>query len=122
MPPRCLVVDDNERFLQVAKRLLEMSGQLAVDVATDISSATVAIEVNHPDAILIDVSLGEESGFDLVRVLAGRFEDITGRIIIISTRAEEDYEGLIEEYGVAGFLAKSDLSVSAIQRLVRGIT
>jgi len=121
MPARCLVVDDNERFLFVAQRLLGAGEVLEVEGATDIASAIDVFDRFHPDVVLIDVSLGTESGFGLAHMLIERAPDIASRIIIISTRSGEDYEGLIEDAAVAGFISKSDLSVEAVQQLVAGL-
>jgi CheY-like chemotaxis protein len=118
MPFQCLVVDDNERFLQVAKRLLEADGEVKVENATTIDSALRAVERQRPSVVLIDVSLGAGSGFDLVRILTDRHTGIARSIVIMSTRAEEDYEGLIADLALAGFIAKSDLSAAAIRQLV----
>jgi len=121
MPSRCLVVDDNERFLFVAERLLGAGDVLEVEGATDIASAIEVFDRFQPDVVLIDVSLGLESGFGLARQLIERAPGFANRIIIISTRSGEDYEGLIEDTSVAGFISKSDLSVDAVQRLVAGL-
>jgi CheY-like chemotaxis protein len=118
MPFQCLVVDDNERFLQVAKRLLEADGAVKVESATTIDSALRAVERQRPSVVLIDVSLGAGSGFDLVRILSDRHAGLARSIVIISTRAEEDYDGVIEDLAVAGFIDKLDLSVAAIRQLV----
>jgi DNA-binding NarL/FixJ family response regulator len=115
---RCLVVDDNQRFLDAARRSLERQGLHAVDTALDIDSALEAVATGRPDVVLVDVSLGQESGFDLVRRLAERFSHLTGRIIMISTRDEEDYAELMEDTSATGFLGKSVLSVQAIRTLI----
>ncbi len=47
--------------------------------------------------------------------LAERFPHLTGRIIMISTRAKEDYAELMADTPTAGFLGKSALSVQAIR-------
>jgi DNA-binding response OmpR family regulator len=91
VPFRCLIVDDNERFLFVARRLLEADAVFEVDVAMDIASALAAIDANLPDVVLIDVTLGAESGFALLRMLAKQIDGFERRVVIISTRAEEDY-------------------------------
>lgn len=118
MPFRGLVVDDNQRFLVAARHSLERQGLAAVDTALTIDSALEAVATGRPDVVLVDVSLGPESGFDLVHQLAERFPHLTGRIIMISTRAEEDYAELMADPPAAGFLGKSALSVQAIRTLV----
>jgi DNA-binding NarL/FixJ family response regulator len=121
VPFRCLIVDDNQRFLEVARRSLEGQGLDVVHIATSIDTALAAIEAGRPDVVLIDVSLGEESGFELLRRLIERFPHLAGRGIMISTRAEEDYTDLMDGMSAAGFLAKSALSVNAIRALIPGL-
>jgi DNA-binding NarL/FixJ family response regulator len=118
---RCLVVDDNERFLDVVRRSLGKQGVEAVDTATDSDSALRAVEAGCPDVVLVDVSLGAESGFDVLRLLVDRYPYLSGRIIVISTRDAEDYVELLEGGPAAGFVDKSALSVAAIRNLVPGL-
>jgi DNA-binding NarL/FixJ family response regulator len=120
MPIRCLIVDDNRSFLEAARVLLEREGLTVTDVATTGDEAFRKAEALRPDLVLVDVSLGEESGFDLARRLA---DDDPGKetvIVLISTRAEADIVDLIAESPAAGFLSKADLSASAIRRIVDG--
>jgi len=114
----CLLVDDNVRFLEVARRTLERQGLAAVSTATSIGSALEVTATDQPEVVLVDVSLGPESGFDLVRQLADRFPHLRGRIIMTSTRSAEDYAELMEDTPAVGFLAKSELSVAAIRALI----
>ena len=67
------------------------------------------------DAFLLQQA--HESGFDLARELAYLNAD-SPAIILISTRAEADFEGLIAQTPAAGFVPKSELSASAIRRLL----
>jgi CheY-like chemotaxis protein len=112
-----MVVDDNEAFLEAASLLLEREGVTVVGVAQSIAEALRGARALRPDAILVDIGLGEESGFDLVRLLA---EDGGGgpEMILISTGAEADYRDLIDESPAAGFLAKSTLSARDISRIL----
>ncbi len=70
----------------------------------------------RPDLILVDIGLGDESGFDLARLLAR--DDLAAEVILISTGAEADYAELIDDSPAAGFLPKSDLSLHGISRLL----
>ena len=72
----------------------------------------------RPDIVLVDISLGEESGVDLARRLLEGDLDLSATVILISTRAEEDVADLIAESPAAGFLSKAELSASAIRRIV----
>ena len=59
------------------------------------------------------IRLGDESGFDLARRLSGT-------VILISTHARSEYAEEIAASPAAGFIAKAELSASAILRLVGG--
>jgi CheY-like chemotaxis protein len=116
MPPRCLLVDDNDAFLQTASLLLQREGLTVVGVASNIAQALRQARVLRPDLILVDIGLGDESGFDLAQLLAQLLarDDLNAEVILISTAAEADYADMIDDSPAAGFLAKSDLSLHGI--------
>jgi DNA-binding NarL/FixJ family response regulator len=119
MPVRCLIVDDNPSFLQAARTLLEREGLAIAGVASTSADALRAAETLRPDVVLVDVVLGEESGFELARRLAA--DDTSRRtVILISTRSEADLVDLIASSPAAGFLSKSALSADAIRGFADG--
>jgi DNA-binding NarL/FixJ family response regulator len=118
MPIRSLIVDDNHWFLEAARVLLEREGLTVAGVATTSDEALRKAKTLRPDVVLVDVSLGEESGFDLVRRLVDDDLGNEAVVVLISTLAETDIADLIAESPAAGFLAKEDLSASAIRRIV----
>jgi DNA-binding NarL/FixJ family response regulator len=114
MELRCLIVDDNRRFLEAARALLEREGLNVVAVATCSAEALEHVVAHRPEVVLVDIDLGEESGFELTKGLA---EVQDGRIILTSTYAEADFADLIADSAAAGFIPKSDLSADAIRAL-----
>jgi DNA-binding NarL/FixJ family response regulator len=115
---RCLIVDDNDAFLEAATKLLERQGLAIVGVASSSAQAIERARELRPDVVLVDISLGQESGLELAR----RFCDATGlepcpRVILISTHAEAEYADLINETPAAGFVPKSELSAAALLSL-----
>jgi CheY-like chemotaxis protein len=115
---RCLLVDDSDAFLAAASVLLEREGMTVAGVAANSAEALRQAHALRPDVILVDIGLGEESGFDLVRLLAQDGQARNAEVILISARAETDYAELIAESPAAGFLVKSDLSAQAINRIL----
>jgi DNA-binding NarL/FixJ family response regulator len=117
VPIRCLLVDDSDAFLKAASILLRREGMTVVGVASNSAEALRQARALRPDVILVDIGLGDESGFDLARLL-----DADGQggdaVILISARAETDYAELIAESPAAGFLVKSELSAQAISRVL----
>ena len=112
---RCLNVDDNQRFLDAARLLLEREGVAVVGVATTSAEAVRIEEELRPDVVLVDIRLGDESGFDLARRLS-----VT--VILISTHAQSEYAEEIAASPAAGFIPKAQLSASAVLRLAGGPT
>jgi CheY-like chemotaxis protein len=117
---RCLIVDDNESFLEVARVLLEREGLRVLGVASTSADALSQLEALHPDVVLVDVFLGEESGLDLTRRLAEDGLSDKTTVILISTHTEADLGDLITASPAAGFLSKAELSASAIRRIANG--
>jgi DNA-binding NarL/FixJ family response regulator len=116
-PLRCLIVDDNDRFREEAGGLLEEQGVEVVGSAASAADAREQVAKLLPDVALVDIDLGGESGLDLARQLQ---EGPAGppRIILISTHDESEYADLIAASPAIGFLAKTELSVVAIERIL----
>jgi DNA-binding NarL/FixJ family response regulator len=115
---RSLIVDDNGLFLDAARVLLEREGLTVAGLAATGAEAIRQAEELRPDVILVDISLGEESGFDLAERLVEGGLGHDAVVILISTRAEEEFADLIAASPAAGFLPKAELSAIAVQRIV----
>jgi DNA-binding response OmpR family regulator len=93
---RCLIVDDNDEFLRVALEL-------------------------KPDVALVDIRLGEESGCDVARQIAGRAGAGLPRVILISACREDDFAVMIADSPAVSFLPKSALSGAAIRSILADV-
>ena len=113
-PIRVVIVDDNPEFLDSAKRLLEHQGVRVVGLASTNADGLRSVQELRPDVTLVDVNLGEESGFDLAETLQQSDDGAPVPVILISTHAEPDLADMIETSPAIGFLAKSALSAGAI--------
>jgi CheY-like chemotaxis protein len=114
---RAVIVDDNAEFLETARSLLERGGITVVGTASTGAEALRSAEQHDPDVVLVDVGLGDESGFDV----AERLNRAAGQrrpVVLISARAEEDLVDLIEASPAIGFVPKSRLSAGAIINLL----
>jgi CheY-like chemotaxis protein len=115
---RCLLVDDSDAFLKAASILLQREGMTVAGVASNSAEAIRQARALRPDVILVDIGLGDESGFDLARLLNADGHGGDAEVILISAHAEADYAELIAESPAAGFLVKSELSAQAIGRIL----
>jgi CheY-like chemotaxis protein len=114
LPLTCLIVDDNADFLEAARDLLEREGIAVVGVASTSAEALRRADELRPDVTLVDIELGEESGFDLTDRLASVRDGRRSPVILVSTYAEKDFADLIALSPAVGFLSKSTLSGTAI--------
>ena len=114
---RLLIVDDDARFRELARMLLERTPEF--DVVGEAGDGSTAIEASRelePDVVLLDVNLPDALGFDLV----ARFTREEGEpdVVLISSRDDGGYARLAEEVGAAGFLSKHEFSAAAITQIL----
>ncbi|HEY2313516.1 MAG TPA: response regulator [Streptosporangiaceae bacterium] len=120
MKSRVLIVDDSRLFLEAARALLEREGVRVVGVAGTSAQALRQAQELRPDVVLVDIVLGDESGFDVARRLGEHSDGADLAIILMSSYSEADFADLIAASPAAGFLPKPELSAGAIQRIVDG--
>jgi DNA-binding NarL/FixJ family response regulator len=113
-----LIVDDHPTFRSFARALLEDEGFEVVGESEDGASAVGAATALRPDVILLDVQLPDTSGFEVAARL--RAEGVPSSIVLVSSRDASDYGDDIVTSGAAGFVAKGELSGSAVRALLPG--
>lgn len=113
---RCVIVDDNADYLAAATALLQQGGIDVVGTARSLSDGMHTVERLRPDIALVDVNLGEESGFDLVAQLNSHAGTATVMAILTSTFTELPVAELTDS--PPRFLPKLDLSGDAIRALI----
>jgi CheY-like chemotaxis protein len=118
MSLRCLIVDDNRRFGEEARGLLEGEGIAVVGIAASGEEAVRMVSALAPDVALVDIRLGEESGFDVARSLVDGSNATPPAIILISTHDGREFSDRIAASPAVGFLAKTDLSAGRIRSLL----
>ena len=117
-PLRCLIIDDNPRFLATARRLLEHDGITVVGAGASSDDAVRLADQLSPDITLIDIDLGEENGFAVARRLAQLKRAPAGNLILISTHDADEFADLVEASPAIGLVPKSALSAQAIYALI----
>ena len=108
MPLRVLIVDDHPRFRQAARDLLRLRGYAVVADAHDGPAAIAAVELLAPDAVLLDVRLGTDDGFDVARALAAAKPGTA--VLLTSTDDYGDCRQRLSQSGARGFVLKCELA------------
>jgi DNA-binding NarL/FixJ family response regulator len=112
---KVVIVDDNRHFLNAARDVLQQEGVAVVGIAGTSAKARQLVAFLRPDLVLVDVDLGDESGFDLAQELS---EAADAKVVLISAYPESDLADLIAASPALGFVSKSGLSASAVSSLL----
>jgi DNA-binding NarL/FixJ family response regulator len=104
---RVLIVDDEPVFREAARALLEARGHVVVGEAHAGRAALAAAARVAPDAVLLDVSLGAESGFDVARALTHRWPKLA--VLLVSVTDAGVSPTRVRACGARGFLLKERL-------------
>lgn len=108
MAARVLIVDDEPSFRRVARQLLELRGYLVVGEAGCAATAVESVGSLAPDAILMDVRLGDDNGFELARALTRQQPALA--VLLVSNSDFRHLDPLIKDSGARGFALKSQLA------------
>ncbi len=111
-----LIVDDHPIFRSFARDLLESEGFQVVGESEDGLAAIQAAATLRPDVVLLDLQLGDLSGFEVTERL--KADGIRSTIVLVSSRSASDYGDQIQSSGAAGFVPKAELSGEAIRAFV----
>ena len=82
-----LIVDDDAVFRALVATLCVKAGYHCVEAATGGAAISAAL-AERPDAVLVDVDLGDASGYEVCRELRDRFGESLPIIFLSGTRTE----------------------------------
>jgi len=102
-----LLIDDSETLRRWWKEVLSrIDGINIVAEATNAAEAISLFQSAHPDTVLLDVELGREDGFNVLRHIRER--DPACFIIAVSSHRDAVYERMSYELGANHYVAKLD--------------
>jgi two-component system response regulator MprA len=119
MAPRILVADDDRAIRESVERALELEGY-DVLTAADGTRALAAIEVGHPDLLILDVMMPGIDGLMVCRVLRAQRTQLPILMLTARTQTTERVEGL--DAGADDYLPKPfelDELLARIRALLR---
>jgi DNA-binding NarL/FixJ family response regulator len=112
--PQVVIVDDQARFRDVARMLLEARGYDVIGEAESAAAALAAVEHYEPAAMLLDVRLGDDDGFAVCSELTRRRPGLA--ILLASDSDYEDLRERVRSCGARGFVKKSRLATVDLGR------
>ena len=119
---RIFIVDDHPLVREGLVNLINAQDDLIVSgEAEDCSQAIRGISKDRPNVALIDISLKNESGLELVKDLGTRFPEVA--LIVLSMHDEALYAERALRAGAHGYVMKRETSKSvlvSIRRVLEG--
>lgn len=114
MGRRVLIVDDDNRFRELLRAVLDASSDFDVvgEAPTGRTGLATARQLS-PDLVLLDVNLPDANGFELAPQLSAGAE-----VVMISSRDDDGYVRMADEAGATGFVSKHDLSPASLRALL----
>ena len=111
--PKILIVDDHPIFRMGMEELLNQEEDFTVcAVAEDIRSARKALAEKRPDMAIIDISLAQENGLDLVKEIASEGSGVL--VLVLSMHDESVWAERAIRAGARGYVMKKEASESII--------
>ena len=107
-------MDDDKRFREIARQLLECEGFDVVGEAEDGQAALSAARELEPDIVLLDVQLPDLDGLEVADQLADKGGPA---VVLTSSRDESDFGPQLRESRARGFVPKDELSAERIAKL-----
>lgn len=119
---KILIVDDHPVFCLGMSELINKAADLTVCGSEDTpASALKAIRRLTPDLVIVDISLKESSGIDLIQEINTRFQGLP--ILVLSMYDESLYAERALLAGARGYLMKQEaiaVVVDAIRQVLSG--
>jgi DNA-binding NarL/FixJ family response regulator len=114
VPQTVLIVDDHAGFRHAARALLEAEGFDVIGESASGGEGIADADRLRPDLVLLDVGLPDLDGIEV----AGRLTRAgCPAVVLTSSRDASDYAPGFEHCGARGFIAKAELSGSALAEL-----
>lgn len=121
-PVRVLIIDDHPAVRGALTGALGRRGQfVCCGEADSAAGALDAIRKTKPDVAIVDISLKDAHGLDLIRDIRAQYPDV--RIVVYSMFAEEIFAERAIKAGALAYVDKGDPTqkvVDAVENAVRG--
>ncbi len=119
---RIAIIDDHPIVRQGLSELIcHQSEFIVCGEAEDAPSALRMVEASRPDVAIVDISLKDSSGIELIKDLKVRFPKIL--ILVLSMHDESFYAERVLRAGARGYVTKEEATecvITAIRKLLDG--
>jgi DNA-binding NarL/FixJ family response regulator len=115
------MVDDHPAVREGLRLLLEQEGMLICGESGEVETALKEVPAASPDLVMVDLSLGQESGLTLLRSLSGLVPEVP--LLVYSMHEDSFHIEQAFAAGASGYVTKREVSAMltlAIGELLAG--
>lgn len=121
-PAQIAIVDDHPIVRHGLARLIDAEAGLHVcGAAANRAEALELVRRERPDLVIVDLSLGDENGLDLLKTLKLEWPDLP--VLVLSMHDEAYYADRVLRAGAVGFIMKQEPAermIAAIHQVLTG--
>ncbi len=114
--PKILIADDEQFVTDFLKDLLAASGFQAL-AAVNGKEAINAVSSEHPDLILLDITMPDMDGFEVCKAMRGKAENSSMPIIMLTGDANESAIVQALEHGADDYITKPFKNDELIEKI-----
>jgi DNA-binding NarL/FixJ family response regulator len=112
--PSLLLADDNPALLDTLIEMLESDYEVAAALCSG-ASVLEEIPALGPDLVILDISLGDLTGFEVARRL--KDTGCTAKIIFLSVHEDIDFVNAAFDLGASGYVFKSRITADLMNAI-----
>ncbi len=117
---RTLIIEDNDAFREVLKRLLSSRFPLMVfEEVKDGDQALQKVEAFDPHLVFVDIKLPGKNGLEVTKQI--RASNCEATVIILTSYDSREYRDAADLCGANHFLSKSDSTAHEILAVVAAV-
>lgn len=119
MSKKVMVIDDSEVALQVIRDDLEDGGYEVTTAHSCEEANQILGKGKRPDVILVDLMMPGMDGGQFCKAVKAAPETQNIPIFIISMKEENEIKVITDQVGADGYIWKSNVSATALDRLIQ---
>ncbi len=112
---RILIVEDDERFRNVVKRLMERAFNVTITEAGDGAEGLEVLKKSKQDIIFLDYDMPKMNGGEFMRLLRESDKDIP--VAVITAHAHKHIVTELLPYNITDYIVKADLVSKLTERV-----
>jgi DNA-binding response OmpR family regulator len=118
-PKKILVIEDENALRDLYVQILTAEGY-AVSAAADGEQGYSLLTKSTYDLILLDIILPKMDGLEILQKLRADGKEVAGSVVLLTNLSQDLVLTKAKEFGVRGYMVKSDLTPPEIISEVKG--